>query len=429
MRSRAIREGSVGLLILIAVGLFGGLVLWLRGLSPGARTYRAVFLFENTLGMNQGAAVRYRGVPVGRVLSISPAANEVEVVAEITQADLRIPQDANVVVNQSGLIGETTIDITPVRPLPEDAIAMPITGDGCDSQVIVCSGDRVQGFVGASYESLIRSAEGLASAFADPDMLEDLRVTLQNATVLTESATLLTDELIGLSQQIRTDLGPLMVSANQATGSVSDAAAQVGSTAAQFEVTGTEINNLIMANRGTLISTLGNLNRSTAELEAIMATLSPTIRDSELLNNLDTLSADAAATMADLRSITSAVNTPENLLLLQQTLDSARSVFQSAQKVLADVDELTGDPVLRQNIRRLINGLSDLVSITHQLEQESQLAEALTFPAGNRVERITLTPAPKPEAADTGSQLLVSHEGQLYRFQAYPSPVPPSPVP
>ena len=70
MRARAIREGSVGLLILIGVGLFGGLVLWLRGLNPGSRNYNMTVTFADTAGMQAGTAVRYRGVPVGRVVNI-----------------------------------------------------------------------------------------------------------------------------------------------------------------------------------------------------------------------------------------------------------------------------------------------------------------------------------------------------------------------
>jgi phospholipid/cholesterol/gamma-HCH transport system substrate-binding protein len=419
MRSRAIREGSVGLLILLAVGLFGGLVLWLRGLSPGGRSYRAIVLFDNTLGMQQGAVVRYRGVPVGRVLTIQPTANEVEVTLEITQTDLRIPKEAQVVANQSGLIGETTIDITPLRSLTEQDLAFDPTATDCNSVVIICHGDRLPGLVGASYESLIRSAESLANTFADPELIADLKVTLKNATVLTENTTLLTTELIGLSQQLRTDLGPLMVSANRATDNI-------GNAAAQFEITGAEVNSLILSNRSTLVSTLGQLNRSSAQLETVMATLTPAVQDSQFLANLDILSADAVAAIADLRAITGTVNSPENLLLLQQTLESARNVFQSAQKVLADVDELTGDPIIRRNIRDLINGLSNLVSLTHQLEQDSQLAQALTAPGGSPVERVTLTAIAEEDQAQAMAQsaLVVNHRGQLYHLQAHPSPVP-----
>lgn len=413
MRAKAIREGSVGLLILIAVGLFGGLVLWLRGLNPGSRTYRATFVFANTLGMQEGTSVRYRGVPVGRVLGINPSANAVDVAVEIVDSDLRIPRDSSIFVNQSGLIGDTTIDITPLRPLTPPELTLSPIGEDCP-ETIICDGDRLIGAVGASYESLLRSAEELASTFSDPELVNDLKVTLDNAATLTETANVLSAELIGLSQQLRTDLGPLMASANRATDNVANAAAQ-------FELTGGEINRLVLTNRGTLVTTLDNVSRSATNLEAITTTLRPAIQDGELLTNLELLSVNAALAAADIRSITGTFNSPANLIMLQQTLDSARSVFQNANKVLADVDELTGDPTLRRNLRELINGLSDLVSLTHQLEQAGQVAGSLTPAAGEQVERVTFTPVSTPPAA-TGAgpaPVMITHQGQTYQLDVH----------
>ncbi len=423
MRARAIREGSVGLLILLAVGLFGGLVLWLRGLNPRSQTYRATLVFENTLGIQEGANVRYRGVRVGRVLRIVPATNQVDVAVEISSSDLRIPRDAAIFVNQSGLIGDTTIDITPLRPLtPTEGLVSP-TGADCPGQAIICNGDRLQGQVGVSYESLIRSAEGLADAFADPEIIADLKTTLRKSVELTDNANLLSTELMTLSQQVRADLGPLMASANRAADNVSSAAGNVGSAAAEFEVTGAAVNQLVVANRSTLATTLDSINRSATNIETITTTLSPTIQNSEFLANLDRLSADALLAAADIRSITSTFNSPENLVTLQQTLDSARTVFQSAHKVLADVDEITGDPALRRNIRDLINGLSNLVSLSEQLDQASQVAQALAPPTGNQVERVTFTPLvgsppPVPVNADPGP-LVVTHQGQTYQLHVH----------
>ncbi len=408
MRARAIREGSVGLLILLAVGLFGGLVLWLRGLNPGSRSYRATFVFENTLGMQEGTNVRYRGVPVGRVLRIVPNSNAVDVAVEIGSSELRIPSDAAIVVNQSGLIGDTTIDITPERPLSAQEATLDPIGPNCSGQTIICDGDRLVGTVGASYESLIRSAAELASTFADPELVADLKTTVKNATTLTETATVLTTELTILSRQVQGEIGPLMASANRA-------ADNIGNAAAEFEVTGSEVNRLVVGNRSTIATTLDDISRSAANLETITTTLSPAIQDSELLANLDRLSGEAALAAADLRAITGTFNSPENLVMLQQTLDSARNVFQSATKVIADLDELTGDPALRRSLRDLINGLSGLVSLTNQLEQASQVAEVLTPPAGEQLERVTFTAVPDAQGAVPGS-VVVTHQGQTYRL-------------
>lgn len=407
MRARAIREGSVGLLILLAVGLFGGLVLWLRGLNPGSRSYRATFVFDNTLGMQEGTNVRYRGVPVGRVLRIVPGSNAVDVAVEIGSSDLLIPSDAAIVVNQSGLIGDTTIDITPKRPLSAQEATFDPIGPNCP-QTIICDGDRLAGTVGASYESLILSAERLADTFADPELVGDLKTTLKNATTLTETATGLTTELTILSRQLQRDIGPLMASANRAADSVTNAATE-------FEVAGSEVNRLVVGNRNTIAKTLDDISRSANNIQTITATLSPAIQDSEFLVNLDRLSSEAALAAADLRAITGTFNSPENLVTLQQTLDSARNVFQSATKVLADLDELTGDPALRRSLRDLINGLSGLVSLTNQLEQASQVAEVLTPPAGEQLERVTFTAVPDAQETVPGS-VVVTHQGQTYRL-------------
>ena len=45
---------------------------------------------------------------------------------------------------------------------------------------------------------------------------------------------------------------------------------------------------------------------------------------------------------------------------------------------MADVDEITGDPAIRDQLRQLINGLSGLVSSTRSLEQQTEVARVLT---------------------------------------------------
>jgi phospholipid/cholesterol/gamma-HCH transport system substrate-binding protein len=47
------------------------------------------------------------------------------------------------------------------------------------------------------------------------------------------------------------------------------------------------------------------------------------------------------------------------------------------KKITSDLDELTGDPAFRQNLLRLVNGLSGLVSSTKQVQQQVQVATTL----------------------------------------------------
>ncbi|MGB3298241.1 MAG: MlaD family protein [Phormidesmis sp.] len=378
MRARTIREGSVGLLILFGIGLFGGLVLWLRGFNPSSRPYRLVAEFDDAMGIQVGTPVMYRGVPVGRVLAISPLSNSVELELEVTQRDLRMPAKVIVETVESGLIGDMSIEITPLEELGAIAPDINPTSADCDSSIILCNGDRLNGQVGPSYEALLRSAGEVADLLADPELIKQLKDLLTSAAGTAEQAGTLATEATELAKAARSEIVPLSKAAQSATNSADRAAQQVEGAASQFSVAAADLNGLIGENRGVLVNTLGNLEATSVQLRDTVDVLGPTIQGGELVGNLETLVNNASAASADLQAITASLNTPANLVLLQQTLESARDALASAQKVMADVDEITGDPAIRQQLRELINGLGDLVSSTQTLEQQSEVARVLT---------------------------------------------------
>mgnify|MGYP001032718603 CR=1 FL=1 len=377
MRARTIREGSVGLLILLGIGLFGGLVLWLRGFNPTNRPYELTAEFEDTMGVQLGTAVMYRGVPVGRVVSLTPRSNQVEVGLEITQKDLRIPSEVLVETVESGLIGEMSIEIMPLAQLDVSSLDMSATGKDCNSSLILCDGDRLVGVTGPSYEALLRSAGEVADLLADPELIAQLKATLDNVSTTTQDASVLAQEAIGLTRAVREQVVPLSAAAQATTVTATQAANQVGAAAEQFSLTASDINGLIGENRGILVDTLGNLQASSLQLRATADAIGPTFQSGELVRSLETLVGNASAASADLQAVTSSLNTPANLVLIQQTLESARDALSSAQKVMADVDEITGDPAVRNQLRELINGLGALVSSTQTLERESEMARVL----------------------------------------------------
>lgn len=412
MRARTIREGSVGLLILLGIGLFGGLVLWLRGFNPTNRPYQIIAEFTDTMGVQLGTAVMYRGVPVGRVVSITPRSNKVEVELEITQKDLRIPNEVLVETVESGLIGEISIEITPLADLGAIAADMSPVGRECDSSVILCDGDRLTGVTGPSYESLLRSANKVAELLADPELVTQLKTVLESASQTADETGTLAKEATELTRSARAQISPLAQSARTATDSAANAADQVSVAAQQFSLTATDINRLIGDNRGTLVDTLGNVQAASIQLRNTADILGPSFQDGELINNLGVLINNASAASTDLQAITSSLNNPANLVLLQQTLESARDALASAQKVMADVDEITGDPAVRNQLRNLINGLGDLVSSTQTLEQETEVARVLA--PLNRQVQASPNAGNAPQPVSAADRPILVFDGERY---------------
>jgi phospholipid/cholesterol/gamma-HCH transport system substrate-binding protein len=384
MRSRTIREGSVGLLILVGLGLFAGTILWLRGFNPGSRSYKVIMEFGTISGMEAGAAVRYRGVTVGRITSIRPGANRVEVEAEIFSPDLLIPKDSVVQASQSGLLAETAIDIIPQKRLTANVQAKPLDRD-CNKDLILCDQSRIPGEMGVGLEQLIQSSVRFADIYSDPQFFRNVNTVIQNSSVALTEITKLSREFGELTKDARRELGTF-----------SGSARELGRTAAQ-------VNDLLATNRATLVGTLDNLNQTSVQLRSTVISLNSVLNraeQGEFIRNLETLSNNAAQASANLRDLSQSLNSPTNLVVLQQTLDSARATFQNAQKITADLDELTGDPTFRNNLRNLVNGLSGLVSSSQQLYQQAQMAQILT-PMAEAANQAAASPSPEtPAPAD-----------------------------
>ncbi len=368
MRSRTVREGSVGLLILAGIGLFIGIALWLQGIQLGKRSFTIFIEFANAVGLQVGAPVRYRGVTVGKIVGIRAQPNKIEVEAEISPANTLIPKEVIAQVNQSGLISQSAIELTPLTQLPAAVKTTPLAKD-CNTGLILCNEARLSGEPGFSIDELGRATIRFANLYTDPKFFANVNGVVKNTSVAAAEIAALSREFTMLTKDARSELKNLSSSAQAIT-----------QTANQLSATAAQVNSLLSTNRATLVSTLDNINATSGDLRVSIGKLGNVlgkVEQGEFIQNLETLSTNAAQASINLRSASDALNSPANLLVLQQTLDSARATFQNAQKITADLDELTGDPKFRNNLKNLVNGLSGLVSSTQQLQQQTQTAQIL----------------------------------------------------
>jgi phospholipid/cholesterol/gamma-HCH transport system substrate-binding protein len=415
--TRTFREGSVGLLILLGLGAFGVILLWLNRITPGSSSYKAVVEFANAGGMQKGSPVRYRGVKVGSISSIKTGANAVDVEIEINDPQLKIPADSKIEANQSGLINESIIDITPPpnAQVPQD-IAGPLDKD-CNPGLIICNESaKLKGEIGISVDELIRESSDFAAQYNNKEFYDNVNRLLVTSANAADSVAKLSREMQSVSRSFQGQLGTFSNTAvtiqratNELTTTTTKTANQLGTTASEFSTTAKQasrlLNNLdelLTTNRSALVGTLNNITQTSNQLRQTVSSLSPAVNrltEGELLKNLEILSANAAEASANLKDASKTLNDPQNIVLLQQTLDAARVTFENTQKITSDLDELTGDPKFRQNLLQLVNGLSKLVSSTENMQQQTKVAFTLDALKTSMKQSENITPQPTLKAA------------------------------
>jgi len=109
---------KVGILTLSAISILIFTVLWVKGrsLSGGERIDIA---FKDVNGMRAGSAVQMMGLRIGQVEDITPVIqgkdSYVKLRFVITEKGVKVPYASTISIQQSGIIGEQFLEVTPPR--------------------------------------------------------------------------------------------------------------------------------------------------------------------------------------------------------------------------------------------------------------------------------------------------------------------------
>ncbi|WP_019507433.1 MlaD family protein [Pleurocapsa sp. PCC 7319] len=397
MRSRTLREGSVGLLIIFSIVLFGGFALWIRGIKFGEKSYQIIADFPDVNGIQLGDGVRYRGLQIGRVQDIQPRTNGVDVTIEIDSSKLLIPRDVTVQARSSGLIGETFIDIIPESNVPVESFSMNPVSSQCDSAKIICDNTRLQGEKGITLDDLLPYTFRFSKAYGEPEFVEKIDATFQQASLAASEIANLSKDTSTLVRELQQEVANISTITKTVTDVANQTSTELTATAKSYQDTAQQINKLtsnvqelVTQNKANLVTTLDSIGTTSDRLQTLVVKLDRTVdaADTEkLASNLQELTTNATAASQNLKSISESFGNQESLVGLQQTLDSARVTFDNAQKITADLESITGDPAFVENFRTLVDGLSNLVSSSEQLEQQIKISqdvkpmqEALSIP-------------------------------------------------
>ena len=184
-------------------------IKWVHSMNVGKRLAAWQFTagFPQACGMHIGTPVRVRGVPVGQVVGVAPRMDSVQATIEVREAGVVVPRASKIEVNQTGLISETMIDISPQSPIP--AYSAGPLDKGCEEEgVLICHKGHTTGKTGYSLDELVNICTKLAKEMDQLgmermfDTADTVNQALKDAHPLLEQAIVLSREVTPLLKEL-----------------------------------------------------------------------------------------------------------------------------------------------------------------------------------------------------------------------------------
>jgi phospholipid/cholesterol/gamma-HCH transport system substrate-binding protein len=288
-------ELRVGILIILALIIFGYGIIWIKGYKFRAEHYTLEVLFPRVGNLGIGDPVSVLGVDKGEVKEIRLKGGDVLVTLSMA-SDVTLKEDATFTVKNIGLMGERFIDV-----------------ESGHSDTLLNRSFPAKGY----YDTGIPEVMGLTGR-----AVEEIRelVKILRGSVINEGTALQVNDIITKLQKITTETYELLGGNKE----------KIGSAVEDLSQTSKDLRTLVQANKGKLETTVDNFEKSSRGL-------------AEAASSLEELS-------ANLKSITAKLESEEGTfgMLLKD-----RSLYDDLKKTTADLDSLVID--IKKNPKKYIH--------------------------------------------------------------------------
>lgn len=245
------------LVVLALVGTFAITLL------QSDETKRLTAHFPRTVSIYEGSDVRVLGVPVGKVVSVTPSGTDVVVEMEY-DPEVRVPTDARAVIVAPSIVGDRFIQLTPVftegmRAMADDATldvdrtSVPLELDQIYSSIddlTVALGPQGANEEGALTDLLETTAQNFAGQGAQ------LNQTIRDFGELSSTLDDNKDELFGSARQLEQFIGTL---------------ADNDSTVRRFNKSLASVSTMLAGEREELSASLQNLSTALGEVSTFVS--------------------------------------------------------------------------------------------------------------------------------------------------------------
>ncbi len=388
---------KVGLLTLLALILLIGVVFKVKGRTFSSAD-RMEVQFKDVNGMRPGAGVQMMGLRVGQVEEITPVIDGensyVKVKFVITEPNIDIPKASMLSIQQSGLIGELFLEITP--PKTRTAYVPMLTKD------ILYKDDNVQMKLDQKYYDVgkitnieVVSKDVLPYAIKDtiktnfaykvdyvinlpglilPEFLKG-KVVKENGTNTLRISTL--DDIV---LPYPTQKSPYTIIEPMRIADFMDWQYRA---AESLTETNKKINDLLSDQViAELKMSVSHINALTGQTSDTMAKLNDLIDTSKGDLNQLMIMMDKATTDFNMLSynINNIIGDPQFKTTMMSTADSIDKLSQNLNKIIGDEEEAQQ---MAQDIRAITHNLNEISSYVNSLTKDDQLKNDINRAVAN----------------------------------------------
>ncbi len=272
------KELLVGAVIILAVLVTAGGILFLQGTNWGHETTYVEVLVRDVGQLTNGNAVKFRGVQIGRVASVKvePGGDAVRVGLEL-EGQVTIASDAGVVIAPESLFGDWQAEIVTRSRYPRyDYFQVPAAEAQRDTTVLGGYSLPDLTRLTAAADAISENVEALTERFDrafNEETAQNLRLTVSNL------------------QEISTEMASLVNRASgsfdRMSGDVETTASDISAASAQAKQTLARIDQIFQS--GQIDSILGHVQGATGDIEKIAANVSGSTEDfNRTLARMDT---------------------------------------------------------------------------------------------------------------------------------------------
>ncbi len=341
----AIRDGRMGIFVLIALACLMGSYLWFKAVNPWNPQQRFNVHFQEVAALNDNAPILVNGVRVGSVESIHLMGKDaVHVRMQINRSKITIPEGATFRILSNNVVGVKYIDIElplsdPSKPAPKALDeTMEIIGtdpgrpeliiDNLTNSLNKISFDKLEKKVSKNLDDISTATENISKASEKFGPVADKTINME------DKVSVLADEVRTTSKRINK-----IIENPQFVADLKETAKRAKDVALSIEKTMDQIDGVLGDRelRNDVKESLARLNEATVHVQNGLATFEKLAEDKEVRGDLKAIMVDARHS---LDKVDNMLSTPEFGGDLKGTLKQTNEALENINTVTLQVNQI-----------------------------------------------------------------------------------------